>query len=81
MGPARSVAGATAWVLAALVFLLAASFAAFFGWNTRHVDAKAYWDAGTRLRTGCPALRDGPGAGARQGVPLSARLRRRRSRR
>ena len=41
-----------AWNLAALLFLIAASFAAFFGWNTRQVDAKAYWDGGTRLRTG-----------------------------
>lgn len=40
------------WILAALFFLTAASFAAFFGWNTRQVDAKAYWDGGTRLRTG-----------------------------
>ena len=41
-----------AWTLGALFFLLAASFTAFFGWNTRQVDAKAYWDGGTRLRTG-----------------------------
>jgi hypothetical protein len=41
-----------AWIVAALLFLIAASFAAFFGWNSRQVDAKAYWDGGTRLRTG-----------------------------
>jgi len=41
-----------AWILGALLFLLAASFTAFFGWDTRQVDAKAYWDGGTRLRTG-----------------------------
>lgn len=41
-----------AWILAALLFLIAASFAAFFGWNSKQVDAKAYWDGGTRLRTG-----------------------------
>jgi hypothetical protein len=43
-----------AWVLAALTFLLAASYTAFFGWNRLHVDATAYWEAGTRLRTGLP---------------------------
>lgn len=52
--------GRDAWVLAALVFILAASFAAFFGWNTRHVDAKAYWDGGTRLRTGAALYADEP---------------------
>jgi hypothetical protein len=41
-----------AWILAALLFLVSASFTAFFHWNTRQVDAKAYWDGGTRLRTG-----------------------------
>lgn len=43
-----------AWVLAAVAFLLAASFTAFFGWNRLRVDATAYWDAGTHLRRGEP---------------------------
>ncbi len=40
------------WVLAAGVFLLAASFVSFFNWDRLHVDATAYWKAGTHLRTG-----------------------------
>jgi hypothetical protein len=43
-----------AWLLAAGTFLLAASFASFFGWNQLRVDATAYWQAGMHLRTGQP---------------------------
>lgn len=42
------------WVLAAVLFLLAASFVSFFQWNQLHVDATAYWQAGTAMRTGRP---------------------------
>ena len=49
-----------AWVLAAVAFLLAASFTAFFGWNRLRVDATAYWDAGTHLRRGEPLYAAGP---------------------
>ena len=39
------------WVLTAGAFLLAASFRSFFQWNRLQIDATAYWQAGTRLRT------------------------------
>ena len=31
------------WILAAGIYLLAGSFASFFGWNQLRVDATAYW--------------------------------------
>ena len=43
-----------AWVVAAAAFLLAASFASFFGWNQLRIDATAYWQAGIHVRTGQP---------------------------
>lgn len=43
-----------AWVFAAVVFLVAASFTSFFGWNALRVDATAYWSAALRLRHGEP---------------------------
>jgi hypothetical protein len=43
-----------AWIVAAGVFLLAASFTAYFGWNRLRVDATAYWRAAASLRTGAP---------------------------
>ncbi len=42
------------WVLTGVLFLLAASFVTFFQWNQLHIDATAYWRAGTQLRTGGP---------------------------
>lgn len=48
------------WVAAAGLFLLAASFFAFFGWNRLRVDATAYWQAGTNLRTGAPLYAAAP---------------------
>jgi hypothetical protein len=49
-----------AWVLAAVAFLLAASFTTFFGWNRLRVDATAYWNAGTHLRSGEPLYATAP---------------------
>jgi hypothetical protein len=43
-----------AWLLSAVTFLSAASFASFFRWNQLRVDATAYWQAGVHLRTGQP---------------------------
>ena len=42
------------WVLTAVFFLLAASFVSFFRWNQLHIDATAYWQAGTAMRSGKP---------------------------
>jgi hypothetical protein len=42
------------WLCAAVLFLLAASFTMFFSWNRLRVDATAYWQAATALRTGAP---------------------------
>lgn len=49
-----------AWVLAAVVFLVAVSFTSFFGWNGLRVDATAYWNAALHLRRGEPLYATGP---------------------
>jgi hypothetical protein len=48
------------WLGAAVLFLLTASFMTFFGWNGLRVDATAYWQAATALRTGGPLYAAGP---------------------